>query len=136
MRVILGRHASFMRVSCRYVSKTPLIFLDVFFTILFFRLSWSSIKHSGLLRHNKPEMLLVVMCLLLGSLMLRTELTKVIIAQIFKLFKYVTFLIQIRYTLFRREVKFVFPKSETESYEQRIKMENKNNPSFTWKNIR
>ena len=53
-------------VSCRYVSKTPLIFLDVFcdvfFSVLFFRLSWSSIKRSGLLRHNKPEMLLVVIC--------------------------------------------------------------------------
>ena len=51
------------RVSCRYVSKTPFIFPDVFF-----RLSWSSIKRSGLLRHNKPEMLLVVICVLLGSL--------------------------------------------------------------------
>ena len=64
-------------VSCRYVSKTPLIFLDVFcdvfFTILFFRLSWSWIKRSGLLRHNKPEMLIVVICVLLGSLLLRTE---------------------------------------------------------------
>ena len=53
-------------VSCRYVSKTPLIFLDVFcdvfFSVLFFRLSWSSIKRSGLLRHNKPEMLLAVIC--------------------------------------------------------------------------
>ena len=66
-------------VSCRYVSKTPLIFLDVFcgvlFTVLFFRLSCSSIKFSGLLRHNKPEMLLVVICVLLGSLLLRTEPT-------------------------------------------------------------
>ena len=64
-------------VSWRYVSKTLLIFLDVFcdvfFTILFFRLRWSSIKRSGLLRHNKPEMLLVVICVLLGSLLLRTE---------------------------------------------------------------
>ena len=49
------------------------VFCDVFFTILFFRLSWSSIKRSGLLRHNKPEMLLVVICVLLGSLLLRTE---------------------------------------------------------------
>ena len=40
----------------------------------FFRLSWSSIKRSGLLRHNKPEMLLVVICVLLGSLLLRTEI--------------------------------------------------------------
>ena len=58
-------------VSSRYVSKTPLIFLDVFcdvFTIVFFRLSWSSIKRSGLL-HNKPEMLLAVICVLLGSLL-------------------------------------------------------------------
>ena len=53
--------------------KLRVIFLDVFFTILFFRLSWSSIKRSGLLRHNKPEMLLVVICVLLGSLLLRTE---------------------------------------------------------------
>ena len=50
------------------------VFCDVFFTILFFRLSWSSIKRSGLLRHNKPEMLLVVICVLLGSLLLRTEI--------------------------------------------------------------
>ena len=28
---------------------------------------------SGLLWHNKPEMLLVVICVLLGSLLLRTE---------------------------------------------------------------
>ena len=65
-------------VSCRYVSKTPLIvldvFCDVFFTILVFKLRWSSIKRSGLLRHNKPEMLLVVICVLLGSLLLRTEI--------------------------------------------------------------
>ena len=54
--------------------KLRVIFLDVFFTILFFRLSWSSIKRSGLLRHNKPEMLLVVICVLLGSLLLRTEI--------------------------------------------------------------
>ena len=54
--------------------KLRVIFLDVFFTILFFRLSWSSIKRSGLLRYNKPEMLLVVICVLLGSLLLRTEL--------------------------------------------------------------
>ena len=67
---------------CRYVSKTPLIFLDVFcdefFTILFFRLLWSSIKRSGLLRHNKPEIRnqkLVVICVLLGSLLLRTEVS-------------------------------------------------------------
>ena len=64
-------------VSSRYVSKTPLIFLDVFcdvfFTILFFRFSWSSVKRSCLLRHNKPEMSLVVICVL-GSLLLRTEL--------------------------------------------------------------
>ena len=64
-------------VSYRYVSKTPLTFLDVFcdafFTELFFRLSWSWIKRSGLLRHNKPEMLIVVICVLLGSLLLRTE---------------------------------------------------------------
>ena len=56
--------------------KLRVIFLDVFFTILFFRLSWSSIKRSGLLRHNKPEMLLVVICVLLGSLLLRTEWLK------------------------------------------------------------
>ena len=66
-----------LSVSCRYASKTLLFFLDVFcdvfFTILFFKLSWSSTKHSGLLRHNKPEMLLVVICVLLGSLLLRTE---------------------------------------------------------------
>ena len=65
-------------VSRRYVSKTPLIFLDVscdvFFTILFFSLSWSSIKRSGLLRHNKPEKLLAVICVFLGSPVLRTEL--------------------------------------------------------------
>ena len=42
--------------------KLRVIFLDVFFTILFFRLSWSSIKRSGLIRHNKPEMLLAVIC--------------------------------------------------------------------------
>ena len=54
--------------------KLRVIFLDVFFTILFFRLSWSSIKRSGLLRHNKPEMLLVVICVLLGCLLLRTEI--------------------------------------------------------------
>ena len=60
-------------VSCKYVSKTPLIFLDVFFTILFFRFSWSSIKRGSLPRHNKPEMLLVVICVLLGNLLLRTE---------------------------------------------------------------
>ena len=64
-------------VSCRYVSKTPLIFIDVFcdefFTILLLRVSWSSIKRSGLLRHNKQEMLLVVIWVLLGSLLLRTE---------------------------------------------------------------
>ena len=64
-------------VSCRYLSKTPLIVLDVFcavfFTILVFRLRWSSIKRSGLLRHNKPEMLLVVICVLLGSLLSKTE---------------------------------------------------------------
>ena len=70
---------SVQSVSCRCVSKTPLIFLDVFcdvfLTILFFRLSWSSIKRSALLRHNKPEMLLVVICVLLGSLLLRTEPT-------------------------------------------------------------
>ena len=38
-----------LSVSCSYVSKNPLIFLDVFcdvfLTILFFRLSWSSIKN-------------------------------------------------------------------------------------------
>ena len=56
-------------VSCRYVSKTPFIFPDVLF-----RLSWSSIKRNGLLRHNKPEMLLVVICVLLGCLLLRTEI--------------------------------------------------------------
>ena len=39
----------------------------------FLRLSWSSIKRSGLLRHNKPEMLLVVICVLLGSLLLGIE---------------------------------------------------------------
>ena len=68
-----------LSVSCRYVSKTPLSFLDVFcdvfFTILFFRLRWSSIKRSGLLWHNKPDMLLVVICVLLGSLLLRTDRT-------------------------------------------------------------
>ena len=31
-------------VSCRYVSKTPFIFLDVLFAILFFRFSWASNK--------------------------------------------------------------------------------------------
>ena len=71
---LVGRSFSWPEsVSCRYVSKTPLffcdVFCDVFFTILFFRLSWSSIKRSGLLRHNKPEMLLVVICMLLGSLL-------------------------------------------------------------------
>ena len=63
-------------VSCRYVPKTPLIFpdvvCDVFFTIPFFTLSWSSIKRSDLLRHNKPEVLLGVICVL-GNLLLRTE---------------------------------------------------------------
>ena len=54
--------------------KLRVIFLDVFITILFFRLSWTSIKRSGLLRHNKSEMLLVVTCVLLGSLLLRAEI--------------------------------------------------------------
>ena len=77
-RVFLQGFSQPPSVSSRYVSKTPLIFLDlfcdVFFTILFFRLSWSSIKRSGLLRHNDPEMLLAVICVFLGSLLLRTEL--------------------------------------------------------------
>ena len=47
--------------------KLRVIFLDVFFTILFFRLSWSSVKRSGLLRHNKPEMLLVSYLCVVGK---------------------------------------------------------------------
>ena len=55
-------------VSCRYASKKCVNFpwchsCDVFVTVLFIRLRWSSIKRSGLL----------VICVLLGSLLLRTE---------------------------------------------------------------